>query len=143
MTCFLTPDWGKSVPVTEYDMLHTGRIGVGCTADGALVVLVSEKYVNTHNQGQHTDNGKNGDGGDNKGLTLYELASVMTGLGCSDAMTVEDYNWSHIVLQDGTDRGKDLFWTNNRWYITSTNANYGNIKPESSENVNLVVACFK
>lgn len=113
------------------------------TADGALVVLVSEKYVNTHNQGQHTDNGKNGDGGDNKGLTLYELASVMTGLGCSDAMTVEDYNWSHIVLQDGTDRGKDLFWTNNRWYITNTNANYGNIKPESSENVNLVVACFK
>ncbi len=143
MTCFLTPDWGKSVPVTEYDMLHTGRIGVGCTADGALVVLVSEKYVNTHNQGQHTDNGKNGDGGDNKGLTLYELASVMTSLGCSDAMTVEDYNWSHIVLQDGTDRGKDLFWTNNRWYITNTNANYGNIKPESSEHVNLVVACFK
>lgn len=143
MTCFLTPDWATSVPVATYDKLRTGRIGVGCTKDGALVILVSEKYVNTHNQGQHVDDGKNGGSGDNKGLTLYELASAMTALGCSDAMTVEDYNWSFVALQDGTSRGKDLFWTNSRWYITKTNANYGNMKPESSENVNLVVACFK
>lgn len=142
MTCFLSYTW-KVDPIIFHDKLHTGRIGVGCTPDGALVVLVAEKYVNTHNQGQHTDNGKDGGSNDKKGLTLYELASVMNGLGCSDAMTVEDYNWSHIVLQDGTARGKDLFWTNNRWYITTTNANYGTMKPESSENVNLVVACFK
>lgn len=143
MTCFLTSDWGKSVPVSTYDKLYTGRIGVGCTADGALVIFVSEKYVNTHNQGQHVDNGKDGVGNDKKGLTLYELAAVMSNLGCSDAMTVEDYNWSCVVLQDGTARGKDLFWTNSRWYITHTNPNYGGMKPEGSENVNLVVACFK
>lgn len=142
MTCFLSYSW-KVDPVTFHDKLHTGRIGVGCTPDGALVILAAEKYVNTHNQGQHTDNGKDGGSNDKKGLTLYELASVMNSLGCSDAMTVEDYNWSYIVLQDGTTRGKDLFWTNNRWYITSTNASYGKMKPESSENVNLVVACFK
>lgn len=142
MTVNTTPAWKPEV-ITTHDRLRTGRISIGCTADGALIILAAEKFVNTHNQGQHTDNGKNGDGKDTRGLTLYELSQMMTRLGCSDAMTVEDYHWSYVVLQDGSDRGKDLFWTNSRWFITTTDPNYKTMKPESNEDSNLVVLCIK
>lgn len=142
LTCYLTPAW-KLESIMVHDRLRTGRISVGCTADGALIILAVEKFVNTHNQGQHTDNGHNGDGKDTRGLTLYELSQMMTKLGCSDAMTVEDYNWSYVVLQDGSERGKDLFWTNSRWYITSSSADYKKMKPESVEDANLVTLCIK
>lgn len=142
MTVNTTPAW-KPEAIMTHDRLRTGRISIGCTADGALIILAAEKFVNTHNQGQHTDNGRNGDGKDTRGLTLYELSQVMTRLGCSDAMTVEDYNWSYVVLQDGSERGKDLFWTNSRWYMTTTDSNYKTMKPEANEDANLVVLCIK
>lgn len=142
LTCYLTPAW-KVESIMVHDRVRTGRISIGCTADGALIILAVEKFVNTHNQGQHIDDGHNGDGKDTRGLTLYELSQMMARLGCSDAMTVEDYNWSYVVLQDGSERGKDLFWTNSRWYITASNANYKTMKPESVEDANLVTLCIK
>ena len=138
LTTFLSPDWGKSVPILTHDKLRTGRIGVGCTAKGDLVILAVEKFVNTHNQGQASDNGHNGASSDTRGVTLYELAKVMSEMGCSDVMTVEDYNWSYLLLQDGSERGKDVFWTNSRFNFAANE-----MKAESSEPVNLVVACFK
>ena len=142
MTCYLTPSW-KVEPIIVHDRLRTGRIGIGCTEEGSLVVLIVEKIVNTHNQGQDVDKGSNGSLSDKRGVSLYELARVMSDLGCSEAMTVEDFNWSYIILQDGSERGKDLFRTNSRWYIDSTSENYGRMKAESSEAENLVVACFR
>lgn len=136
-------DWGACVPIVTHDMMRTGRIGVGCTERGDLVILAVEKFVNTHNQGQNVDKGHNGGSSDLRGLTLYELAKVMNDMGCSDVMTVEDYNWSYLLLQDGSERGKDVFWTNNRWWIDATNASFGTMKAESSESVNLVMAAFR
>ena len=143
MTVFTLPDWGKSCPIIEHDQLRTGRIGIGCTAKGDLVILTVEKFVNTHNQGQMSDKNHNGASSDLRGLTLYELAEVMVRMGCSDVMTVEDYNWSYLLLQDGTDRGKDVFWTNNRWWIDTSNANYGNRKDESAEHTDMIITCFR
>lgn len=116
---------------------------MGCTAKGDLVILSVEKFVNTHNQGQNVDLGHNGGSGDTRGVTLYELANAMSAMGCDAAMTVEDYNWSYLLLQDGSERGKDVFWTNNRWVIDTNNATFGNMKAESAENGNLIVVSFK
>lgn len=143
LTTFWSPDWGKAVPIISHDMLRTGRIAVGCTAKGDLVILAVEKFVNTHNQGQNVDSGHNGGSGDTRGVTLYELASTMAGLGCDAAMTVEDYNWSYLLLQDGSERGKDVFWTNNRWVLDAKNASFGTMKAESAEPTNLVIVSFK
>lgn len=138
LTTFWSTDWGKAVPILVHDKLRTGRIGVGCTSKGDLVILAVEKFVNTHNQGQAADSGHNGSSSDTRGVTLYELAKVMSEMGCSDVMTVEDYNWSYLLLQDGSERGKDVFWTNNRF-----NFGANQMKEESAEHVNMVVACFK
>ena len=124
-------------------MLRTGRSAVGCTAKGDLVILAVEKFVNTHNQGQNVDAGHNGGSGDTRGVTLYELGKVMSDLGCDAAMTVEDYNWSYLLLQDGSERGKDVFRTNNRWVLDAKNAAYGTMKAESSEPVNRIIVSFK
>lgn len=59
------------------------------------------------------------------------------------AMPLTGSNLPHSVVEEGIIHRVFPLTPNNRWYITNTNANYGNIKPESSENVNLVVACFK
>lgn len=138
LTTFWSPSWSACVPIMNHDMLRTGRIGVGCTEKGDLVILVVEKFVNTHNQGQLSDSGHNGGASDTRGLTLFELADTMKGMGCSDVMTVEDFNWSYLLLQDGSERGKDIFWTNNRY-------NFGGNAPkdESAESKNLVIVCFK
>lgn len=143
LTIFTSPSWSVAVPIKEHDALRTGRTAVGCTANGDLVILSVEKFVNTHNQGQDTDKGKNGGSSDTRGLTLCEIANVMAGLGCSEAMTLEDLAWCYVLLQDGGERGKDVFWTNNRWWIDTSNANYGTRKTESAEYANLTVACFK
>ena len=143
LTTFWSPDWGKAVPIINHDMLRTGRIAIGCTAKGDLVILSVEKFVNTHNQGQNVDAGHNGGSGDTRGVTLYELGKVMSDLGCDAAMTVEDYNWSYLLLQDGSERGKDVFRTNNRWVLDAKNAAYGTMKAESSEPVNLIIVSFK
>ena len=140
---FTYTDWGKCVPILTHDMMRTGRIGVGCTERGDLVILAVEKFVNTHNQGQNVDSGHNGASSDLRGLTLYELAKVISDMGCSDVMTVEDYNWSYLLLQDGSERGKDVFWTNNRWVLDANNASFGTMKAESAENTNLVMAAFR
>lgn len=143
LTTFWSPNWGAAAPIVEHDKLRTGRIAVGCTAKGDLVILSVEKFVNTHNQGQNVDLGHNGGSGDTRGVTLYELANAMSAMGCDAAMTVEDYNWSYLLLQDGSERGKDVFWTNNRWVIDTNNATFGNMKAESAENGNLIVVSFK
>lgn len=142
VTVNTTPAW-KPEAIMVHDRLRTGRISIGCTAGGALIILAAEKFVNTHNQGQHVDAGRNGDGRDTRGLTLCELSQMMARLGCSDAMTVEDYNWSYIILQDGSERGKDLFWTNSRWYIAADRPGYKTMKPETEEFANLVTLCIK
>lgn len=142
MTQNLSYTW-SSQPMLQYDKLRNGRVIVGCTAAGDLIILVAEKFVNTHNQGQNcvgftpNDNGHNGVGSDTRGLTMYESAKVMAELGCSDAMTMEDLNWSYIVLQDGSERGKDLFWVNCRWKTDGT------MKPAADEYDNLVTICIK
>ncbi|MGN1233804.1 MAG: hypothetical protein ACI4UJ_10220, partial [Candidatus Cryptobacteroides sp.] len=143
MTIFTMPNWGAAEPIIKHDALRTGRIGVGCTERGDLVILMVEKYVNTHNQGQNVDKNHDGASSDLRGLTLYELAKVMSDMGCSDVMTVEDYNWSYLLLQDGSERGKDIFWTNNRWVIDANNSAYGTMKAESAEHVDMVIACFR
>lgn len=143
LTTYTTTNWDIAQAITLHDSMRNGRHGVGVTEKGDLVILSVEKFVNTHNQGQNVDDKHDGGSGDRRGLTLYELAKVMSGLGCSDAMTLEDYATCGIVLQDGSGRGHDLFWTNNRWYLTTSNPNYGTMKPEGDEYQNLTVACFK
>ena len=64
------------MPIISHDMLRTGRIAVGCTAKGDLVILAVEKFVNTHNQGQNVDSGHNGGSGDN---TLFEMFKALEG----------------------------------------------------------------
>lgn len=142
MTQNLSYTWNAQNMV-QYEKLRNGRVIVGCTAEGDLLILVVEKFVNTHNQGQNctgftpNDNGHNGNNNDNRGLDFYESAKVMKDLGCSDAMTMEDLNWSFVVLQDGSERGKDLFWNNQRW---NTN---GTMKAAANELENLVTLCIK
>lgn len=126
-------------PVTQLDRLRTGRVVIGCTEAGDLIILAIEKFVNTHNQGQAGDAGHDGmDDSDRRGLTFYEVARVMKNLGCSDVMTTEELHSSYPVLQDGSDRGLDFFKTNNRYDFSS-----GSRKSEDSENVNLAIVCFK
>ena len=128
-------------PVTRWDQLRTGRFLIGCTADGGLMVLGIEKFVNTHNQGQDTDSGKNGNtDADRRGLNFYEAGSLMRDLGCSDVMTLEDLNWCFGILQDGTDRGLDFFKTNRRYNFQSPGCPQ---REENNELSNLAIVCFK
>ncbi len=135
LTVNTTPKWSPE-SILVHDRLRTGRLAIGCTADGALILLSVEKFVNTHNQGQAEDKGKDGSGSDNRGLTLYGLSQMMASLGCSDAMTMEDYHWSYVILQDGSERGKDLFMTNSRW-------NFNDKVMKTSEDTNLNTICIK
>ena len=147
---FQTPSW-KYDPVWYHDALRTGRIGVGCTAKGDLVLFMSDKQYNTHNQGQGRDSKHQGALSeseklnkesqfipDEKGVTLFELAAVMADLGCSEVMTVEDYSWSFITLQDGQERGYDLVKTNSRYSFKT-----GERKAETSEYENMIIVCIK
>lgn len=124
-------------PMLQYDKLRNGRVVIGCTAQGDLIILVVEKFVDTFNCGQGTDAGQNGADTDSRGLTMYETAKVMTELGCSDAMTIDDLPWSFVVLRDGSERGKDLFWNYQR-----CNAD-GSLKTIDSEWANLWTLCIK
>ena len=138
LTNFTTPSWSTSLPVTDHDALRIGRHAVGVTAKGDLVLFTVEKYLNTHNQGQGKYNKMNGATSDPYGLTLSELSFIMSEMGCSEVMTLEDYNWCSFVLQDGGSRGHDLFMVNRRYNFTT-----GEMRPESDEFVNLAIACFK
>ena len=141
----LTPGWAWE-SILRHDALRIGRISVGCTSDGDLVLFSAEKFCNSHNNGQYLDWKHDGAPGDSRGVTLYELGQVMAGLGCSDAMTVEDYNWSYFVFQDGSSRGHDLFYTNNRWQFIGTESGHLNPpvrKPRSGEYQNMFVVAFK
>ena len=83
MTQNLSYTWNAQNMV-QYEKLRNGRVIVGCTAEGDLLILVVEKFVNTHNQGQNctgftpNDNGHNGNNNDSRGLDFYESAKVMT-----------------------------------------------------------------
>ena len=140
LLCNLTPSWKKTDPIELHDALRTGRMGIGCTEKGDLIIFMSDKYVNTHNQGQGKDKGHDGTTTDTIGVTLYELAEEMIRLGCSDVMTMEDYNWSYVVLQkgDGDQRGYDLVHSNSRW-----NFGKNEWKAETSEIPNLFVVRIK
>lgn len=138
LTNFTTPDWGKSLPVTDHDALRIGRHAVGVTSRGDLVLFSVEKYLNTHNQGQGKYDKMNGAASDPYGMTLSELSYLMSEMGCSEVMTLEDYNWCSFVLQNGGDRGHDLFWVNRRQDLKT-----GAMRPETDEYVNLAIACFK
>lgn len=135
LTINTTPKWAPE-PIIVHDKLRTGRLAIGCTADGALILLSVEKLVNTHNQGQAKDQGRDGSGSDPRGLSLYGLSQMMANLGCSDAMTMEDYHWSYVILQDGSERGKDLFMTNSRWYFNDK-------VMKTNEDTNLNTICIK
>ena len=76
-------------------------------------------------------------------LNGKELVVEKVGSPATNMMTVEDYNWSYLLLQDGSERGKDVFRTNNRWVLDAKNAAYGTMKAESSEPVNLIIVSFK
>ncbi|MBQ7517122.1 MAG: hypothetical protein IJU13_01685 [Bacteroidales bacterium] len=128
-------------PITDWDKLRTGRVIIGCTTKGDLIVLAVEKFVNTHNQGQDADAGLNGDTDmDRRGLNFYEACKVMSDLGCSDAMIVEDLNWTFAVFQDGGSRGLDVFKTNSRFDFQTEGSP---MKAESAEVTNLAIVCFK
>lgn len=138
LTNFASPSWSASVPVTTHDALRISRHAVGVTSRGDLVLFSAEKYENTHNQGQGRFNGMNGDAKDQFGVTLSELSYIMSEMGCSEAMTLEDAAWCSFVLQDNGDRGHDLFMVNRRWTFST-----GERRAESDEYVNLAIACFK
>lgn len=132
--------WAYS-PVTDWDKLRTGRVYIGCTAQGDLLILAVEKFVNSHNQGQATDAGLDGvDDTDRRGLNFYEAGKVLCDLGCSDAMLIEDLNWCYVLLQDNGDRGKDLFMTNNRFDFQKEGYP---MQAEGNEVDNLAIVCFK
>ena len=64
----------------------------------------------------------------------------MSDLGCSDAMIVEDLNWTFAVFQDGSSRGLDVFKTNSRYDFQTEGSP---MKAESTEVTNLAIVCFK
>ena len=138
LTNFASPSWSNAVPILDHDALRIGRHAVGVTSRGDLVLFTVEKYLNTHNQGQGKYDKMNGGSSDPYGLTLSELSYIMSDMGCSEVMTLEDYNWCSFVLQDGGDRGHDLFMVNRR-YTFSTGA----MRPEGDELENLAIACIK
>jgi hypothetical protein len=80
----------------------------------------------------------NGGATDPYGVTLSELSYLMSEMGCSEVMTLEDYNWCSFVLQDGGSRGHDLFMVNRRWTYAT-----GLMRAEGDEFVNLAIACIK
>ena len=142
MTQNLSYTW-TAQPMLQYEKLRNGRVIIGCTAEGDLLVLVVEKFVNYHNQGQNyvgftpSDAGHDGKPGDTRGLDFYESAQVMKNLGCSEAMIMEDLAWTYVVLQNGSARGKDLVPTHYRW------ATSGTMKDAGAEMDNLVTLCIK
>lgn len=142
MTQNLSYTWNAQ-PMLQYEKLHNGRVIIGCTAEGDLIILVVEKFVNYHNQGQNyvgftpSDAGHDGKPGDKRGLDFYESAQVMKDLGCSDAMIMEDLAWTYVILQDGSSRGKDLVPTHYRWTTGGT------MKDAGAEMDNLVTLCIK
>ena len=138
LTNFTTPNWSTSAPVTDHDALRIGRHAVGVTSRGDLVLFSVEKYLNTHNQGQGKYDKMNGGATDPYGVTLSELSYLMSEMGCSEVMTLEDYNWCSFVLQDGGSRGHDLFMVNRRWTYAT-----GLMRAEGDEFVNLAIACIK
>lgn len=138
LTNFASPSWSVAVPVTTHDALRISRHAVGVTSRGDLVLFSAEKYQNTHNQGQGRFDGMNGGTTDQFGVTLSELSYLMSEMGCSEAMTLEDAAWCSFVLQDNGDRGHDLFMVHRRWTFST-----GERRAESDEYVNLAIACFK
>lgn len=138
LTNFATPSWSVARAITEHDALRICRHAVGVTSRGDLVLFSSEKYENTHNQGQGKYKGMDGAAADQYGVTLSELSYLMSDMNCSEVMTLEDAAWCSFVLQDNGDRGHDLFMVNRRW-----NYDTGARKAEDQEFVNLAIACFK
>ena len=138
LTNFTTPSWSNAVSILTHDALRIGRHAVGVTSRGDLVLFTVEKYLNTHNQGQGKYDKMNGATSDPYGLTLAELSYIMSEMGCSEVMTLEDYNWCSFVLQNGGDRGHDLFMVNRRHTFST-----GEMRAEADELVNLVIACIK
>lgn len=138
LTNFATPSWSVARAITEHDALRICRHAVGVTSRGDLVLFSSEKYENTHNQGQGKYKGMDGAAADQYGVTLSELSYIMSEMKCSEVMTLEDAAWCSFVLQDDGDRGHDLFMVNRRWTYDT-----GARKAEDQEFVNLAIACFK
>ena len=138
LTNFTTPSWSNAVSILTHDALRIGRHAVGVTSRGDLVLFTVEKYLNTHNQGQGKYDKMNGATSDPYGLTLAELSYIMSEMGCSEVMTLEDFNWCSFVLQNGGDRGHDLFMVNRRHTFST-----GEMRAEADELVNLVIACIK
>lgn len=126
------------------DAQKNARLSIGCTAKGDLVLFSCVKVVNTHNQGQNYDLGQDGKSSDKKGVTFYQLGSIMAGFGCSDAMTLDDPAYTYFVLQDGSSRGKDLFPVNNRWiFKNDLSTPITTMKGEDAEYTDLVITCFR
>lgn len=129
------------VPLSQYAKYRNGRVFVGCTAKGDLIILAVEKIVDWDNSGRLEDAGHNGINGDIRGVNFYEAAQLMVNFGCSDAMTFEDICWAPVIFQDGGDRGKDLFKTYRRFDLRGD----GHFRAESDnfEFENLVTLCIK
>lgn len=129
------------IPLAQYAKYRNGRTLLGCTAKGDLIILTVEKVVDWDNSGRLEDAGHNGLNGDVRGVNFYDASQIMLNLGCSDAMAVEDICWAPVILQDGGDRGKDVFKTYRRFDLRGD----GHFRAESDnfEFENLVTLCIK
>ena len=96
MRCQLTPSW-KNDPINNYMALHAGRVALGVTKKGDLVILQVAMLMNSHNQGQKEHKNKE----DVFGSTMFETAEELKRMGCETAMLIDDNYWSCILMQDG------------------------------------------
>ena len=88
--------WGLK-PMSEYVGYKAGRVAVGTTEKGDIVILQVAMLMNYHNDAQKEQKKQH----DKYGSTMYETARELQQMGCNNAMLLDDNFWSVILMQDG------------------------------------------
>ncbi|MBR1706435.1 MAG: hypothetical protein IJ721_06560 [Bacteroidales bacterium] len=138
---FITPDWSNWKPLETYMTQRSGRTAIGCTAEGAVVILQTEMLINSHAQPQWTSTTQDGS-------TVYEVAQALVDMGCTSGALWEENYWNTILLQDGGAyregnlRGAEFFPHQRRHFLDTTASHQaGDLNDAEFEN--LYVLMFK
>lgn len=83
-------------PMSEYVGYKAGRVAIGTTENGDIVVLQVAMLMNHHNDDQKEQKGQH----DKFGSTMYETARELQQMGCNNAMLLDDNFWSVVLMQD-------------------------------------------
>jgi len=131
---FITPNWSNYQPLDTYLTQRGGRVAMGCTAEGSLVIFQTEMLVNTHAQYQWTSTA-------DSGSTVNEVARELVQMGCTSAALWEENYWDIVLMQDGGAYnegnlyGAEFFHHQRRHYLDASGHTPGSLYDSEYENL--------